>query len=95
VLRHNGFAAAVRCPDGCTATLRVLGGRHVLARTTKHARPARRRAARALIRLTHRGRHVLRAHGGRLRLTLRATLREPSGPPIRRRAPVRLRSEDA
>jgi hypothetical protein len=95
VLRHNGFAAAVLCPDGCTATLRVLGGRHVLARTTKHARPARRRAARALIRLAHRGRHVLRAHRGRLRLTLRATLREPSGPPTRRRAPVRLRSEDA
>jgi hypothetical protein len=82
----------VRCFDGCTATLRVLRGRELLARTIKHARPSRRRAARALIRLTHRGRQVLRAHRGRLRLALRATLREPSGRAIRRRAPVRLRS---
>ena len=73
----------------------MLRGRQLLARTTKHARPSRRRAARALIRLTHRGRQVLRAHRARLRLTLRATLREPSGPPTRERVPVRLRAEDA
>ena len=70
MLRRDGFAAAVRCPDGCTATLRVLRGRHVLARTTKRARPSSRRAAHALVRLTHRGRRVLRPHRGRLRLTL-------------------------
>jgi hypothetical protein len=91
VLRHNGFAAVVRCPDGCTAKLRVLGGRLVLAGTTKRARPSRRRAARSLIRLTHRGRRVLRAHRGRLALTLRATLRDPSGTVSRRTARVRLR----
>jgi hypothetical protein len=90
VLRHNGFAAAVRCRGGCTARLRVLGGGHLLARTTKRARPSRRRAARSLIRLTHRGRHVLRTHRGPLALTLRATLREPSGAVTRRRARVRL-----
>ena len=44
VLRHNGLAAAVHCPDGCTATLRVLRGRELLARTIKHA--ARRAGAR-------------------------------------------------
>jgi hypothetical protein len=91
VLRHNGFAAAVRCAAGCTATLRVLQGRQLLARTTKHARPAGRRAARSLVRLTHRGRRVLRGHRGRLRLTLRALLREPSGRAIRRSVRVRLR----
>jgi hypothetical protein len=90
VLRHNGFAAAVLCPDGCTARLRVQRGGHVLARTTKRARPSTRRGARSLIRLTHRGRRVLRA-GGRPRLTLRATLREPSGAVTRRTARVRLR----
>ena len=91
VLRRNGFAAAVLCPDGCTATLRVLRGRRVLARTTKRAQPSRGRAARSLIRLTHRGRQVLRGHPGRLRLTLRATVREPSGTVTHRSARVRLR----
>jgi hypothetical protein len=91
VLRHNGFAAAVRCPGGCTARLRVLRGGHLLAGTTKRARPSRRRAARSLIRLTHRGRHDLRTHRGRLALTVRATLREPSGVVTRQRTRVRLR----
>ena len=73
VLRRNGFAAAVLCPDGCTAKLRVLRGRHVLARTTKRARPSSRRPARSLVRLTHRGRRLLRTHRRRMRLTLGAT----------------------
>ena len=90
VLRRNGFAAAVLCPDGCTATLRVLDGRRVLARSTKQAQPSRRRPARSLIRLTRAGRQVLRTHPGRLRLTLRAGVREPAGRVTRRTARVRL-----
>jgi hypothetical protein len=91
VLARRGFAAAVRCPAGCTATLRVSSGRGVLARSTKRARPSSRRAAKALVRLTARGRRVLRSQPGRLRLTLRATLREPSGSVTRGTARVRLR----
>jgi hypothetical protein len=91
VLRRRGFAAAVLCPDGCTARLRVLRGRHLLARSTKRARPSNRRAARTLVRLTRRGRRVLRSDRGRLRLALRATVREPSGTVTRRTARVRLR----
>src|SRR4051794_22486428 len=90
VLRRRGFAAAVRCPRGCTARLRVLQGRRVLARSTKRARPSGRRAARSRIRLTARGRRVLRTHHGRLRLTLRASLREPSGRVTRRTVRARL-----
>ena len=93
VLRRSGFAAAVLCADGCTATLRVLRGRRVLARSTKRARPSSRRPARSLIRLTRGGRRVLRTQRGRLRLTLRATVREPSGRVTRRTARVRLRWE--
>jgi hypothetical protein len=63
----------------------------VLARSTKRARPSGRRAARSRIRLTARGRRVLRTHHGRLRLTLRATLREPSGRVTRRTVRARLR----
>jgi hypothetical protein len=91
VLKRDGFAAAVLCPDGCTATLRVLSGRHLLARATKRARPSSRRAARSLVRLTDRGRRILRTHRGRLALTLRAVVREPSGTITRRTAHTRLR----
>ena len=91
MLRRDGFAAAVLCADGCTATLRVLHGRRVLARSTKRAPPSSRRPARSLIRLTRGGRQVLRTQRGRLRLTLRATVREPSGRVTRRTARVRLR----
>src|SRR5215210_5086813 len=91
VLRRNGFAAGVVCPAGCTARLRILRAGRLLARSTKRARPSSRRAARSHIRLTRRGRAVLRTRRGRLRLTLRATLREPSGRITRRSARVRLR----
>jgi hypothetical protein len=91
VLRHRGFTAAVRCPRGCTARLRVLQGHRVLARSTKRARPSGRHAPQTLVRLTARGRRVLRTHHGRLRLTLRATLREPSGRVTRRTVRARLR----
>src|SRR3954470_21132102 len=90
VLRRRGFAAPVRCPRGGTARLRVLEAQRVLARSTKRARPPGRRAARIRIRLTARGRRVLRTHHGRLRLTLRATLREPSGRVTRRTVRARL-----
>jgi hypothetical protein len=90
VLRRRGFAAAVRCPEGCTARLTVTRGRRVLARTTKRVR-ASRRSAHALVRLTPRGRRVLRTRHGRLRLTLRAALREPSGALTRRSVRTRLR----
>jgi hypothetical protein len=91
VLRRHGFAAAVLCPGGCTARLRVLRGRHVLGRSTKRARASNRRAARSLVRLTARGRRVLRGDRRRLRLTLRATLRAPSGAVTHRTARVRMR----
>jgi hypothetical protein len=91
VLARHGFAATVLCADGCTATLRVFKGRSLLARTSKRARPSHARPARALVRLTARGRRVLRARRGRLRLTLRATVREPSGTVTRRTVRARLR----
>ena len=90
VLRRRGFAAGVLCPEGCEARLTVTCGRTVVARTTKRARPSTGRAARALVRLTARGRRVLRARKGRLRLTLRAELRPPSGAVVRRSAKARL-----
>jgi hypothetical protein len=62
----------------------------VIARTRKRARPGRRSAL-ALVRLTPRGRRVLRTHRGRLRLTLRAALREPSGALTRRSVRARMR----
>jgi hypothetical protein len=91
VLKRRGFAAGVLCPEGCTARLSVRRGRQVLARTTKRARPSTGRAARALVRLTPAGRRVLRSRKGRLRLTLRATLRPPEGGAVRRAAKARLR----
>ncbi len=91
ILKRDGFAAAVRCPDGCTALLRVLRDGEVLARTTKRARPSSRHEARALVRLTPRGRQILRGQPGRLRLTFRSTVREPSGSVTRRSTRVRLR----
>ncbi len=91
VLVRRGFATAVLCSDGCTATLRVFRGRALLARTRKRARPSHARPARALVHLTARGRRVLRTQPGRLRLTLRATVREPSGIVTRRTVRERLR----
>jgi hypothetical protein len=91
VLRRRGFGALVRCPEGCTARLTVTHGRRVLARATKRARPARTRAARALVRLTPRGRRLLRNRRGGLRVTLRARLREPSGALTRRTVRARVR----
>ena len=91
VLARSGFAAAVLCPEGCTATLEIFRGRDLLARTTKRTRGSDTRAARALVRLTRRGRRVLRTQRGQLRLTLRATVREPAGTVTRRVARVRLR----
>ena len=90
VLIRRGFAAGVVCPEGCSARLTVTRGRTVLARTTKRARPSSGRAALAHVRLTPAGRRLLRARTGRLRLTLRATLRPP-GRVVHRRASARLR----
>jgi hypothetical protein len=91
VLRRRGFAAGVFCPDGCIARLTVTRGRTVLGRTTKRARPARTRPARARVRLTARGRRLLRTRRRPLRITLRARLREPSAALTRRTARARLR----
>ena len=88
VLRRGGFTAVLRCPAGCTARLTVTCGRTVLARTTKRVRRTR---ARARVRLTPRGRRVLRRQRGAIRVTLRARLREPSGTVTRRTARSRLR----
>jgi hypothetical protein len=41
--------------------------------------------------VNYRGRRVLRTHRGRLRLSLRASVREPSGTVTHRTARVRLR----
>ena len=90
MLVRRGFAAGVLCPEGCEARLSVTRGRTVLARTTKRARPSSGRAALAHVRLTAAGRRVLRARTGRLRLSLRATLRAPEGV-VRRTANARLR----
>ena len=91
VLRRGGFAAGVLCPAGCTARLSVRSAGAVLARTTKRARASSGGAARALVRLTRRGRFLLREDQRRLRLTLRASLREPGGALVRRSAKARLR----
>jgi hypothetical protein len=91
VLRRRGFASGLLCPEGCDGKLTVTQGRHVLARTTKHARPSTGAAALALVRLNARGRRVLRGDTRRLRLTLHASLRTPSGAQLRRSATARLR----
>ena len=76
VLRR-GFLAGVLCPEGCRATLTVKRGHHLLARTSKRVRPGP--IAKVRVKLTKRGRRVLREDHRRLRLTLRAALRLPSG----------------
>ena len=91
VLRRRGFAAGVLCPDGCAARLEVKRGRQLLARTTKLARPSTGRAALSSVKLTRAGRRVLKSRPGRLRLTLRAELRLPSGVVVKRSAKRRLR----
>ena len=91
VLRRGGFAAGVLCPTGCTARLSVRSAGAVLARTTKHARASTGGAARALVKLTPRGRFLLREDPQRFRLTLRASLRGPTGAVVRRSAKARLR----
>src|SRR3954471_18985655 len=91
VLRRRGFAAGVLCPQGCTARLTIKRRGAVLARTTTHARASTGAAARALVRLTRRGRRVLRGDRRRLRVTLHAALRAPSGALVHRSARARLR----
>ena len=81
--------AGVLCPEGCRATLTVKRGHHLLARTIKRVRPGP--IAKVRVKLTKRGRRVLREDHRRLRLTLRAALRLPSGAVPKRRATVRLR----
>ena len=88
VLRR-GFLAGVLCPEGCRATLTVKRGHHLLARTSKRVRPGP--IAKVRVKLTKRGRRVLREDRRRLRLTLRAALRLPSGAVPKRRATARLR----
>ena len=88
VLRR-GFLAGVLCPEGCRATLTVKRGHHLLAHTIKRVRPGP--IAKVRVKLTKRGRRVLREDRGRLRLTLRAALRLPSGAVPKRRATAKLR----
>jgi hypothetical protein len=88
VLRR-GFLAGVLCPEGCRATLTVKRGRQLLARTSRRVRPGP--IAKVRVKLTKRGRRVLREDHRRLRLTLRAALRLPSGATAKRRATARLR----
>ena len=91
-LRRGGFAATVRCPGPCTARLWVSApGRPVLASGSKRLVTGGGRPARTVVRLTPAGRRVLRARGGRLRLTLRATIRDGAGAETRHRARLRLR----
>jgi hypothetical protein len=91
-LRLGGFAATVRCPGPCTARLTVTAPRRpVLARGTKRLRTGGGRAGRTVVPLTPAGRRVLRARARRLRLTLRATIRDATGAQTRHRAQLRLR----
>ena len=64
-------------------------GHHLLARTIKRVRPGP--IVKVRVKLTKRGRRVLREDRGRLRLTLRAALRLPTGMVPKRKATVRLR----
>ena len=84
---RRGFLAGVLCPEGCRATLTVKRGHHLLARTIKRVRPGP--IAKVRVKLTKRGRRVLREDHRRLRLTLRAALRLPSGTVPKRRATAR------
>ena len=90
-LRRRGFAAGVLCPDGCNARLQIRRGKRVLARSSTRVRPSTGRAVRARVKLTRAGRRVLKTSSGRLRLTLRATLRSPSGAVVRRTAKRRIK----
>jgi hypothetical protein len=89
VLRRHGFLAGVLCPTGCAAKLTVKRGHHLLARTSRRVRPGP--IARVRVKLTKRGRRVLRHDRRRLTVTLRAALRQPSGRIPKRRATARLR----
>src|SRR4029079_17631802 len=84
VLRRRGFSAGVLCPEGCRATLTVKRGHRLLARTSRRVLPGP--SAKVRVKLTKRGRRVLREDHRRLRLTLRASLRLPSGATAKRRA---------
>jgi hypothetical protein len=61
----------------------------LLARTSRRVRPGP--IAKVRVKLTKRGRRVLREDHRRLKLTLRASLRLPSGATAKRRATARLR----
>jgi hypothetical protein len=89
VLRRGGFSAGVLCPEGCGARLTVKRGRQVLARTSRRVRGSG--LVKVRVKLTSRGRRVLRGDHRRLKLTLRATLRLPSGATAKRKASARLR----
>jgi hypothetical protein len=89
VLRRGGFSAGVLCPEGCRATLTVKRGRRLLARTSKRVQPGP--IVKVRVKLTKRGRRVLREDHRRLKVTLRASLRLPSGATAKRRATARLR----
>jgi len=91
VLRRHGFLAGVLCHDGCVAALTVKRGHHLLARTGTRVRASTGAVAKVRVRLTKRGRRALRDDRGRLKLTLRAALRLPSGKVPKRRASARLR----
>src|SRR3954454_3043304 len=89
VLRRGGFSAGVLCPEGCRAALTVKRGGQLIARASKRVRPGPIMKVR--VKLTKRGRRVLRDDHRRLKLTLRAALRLPSGATAKRRATAPLR----
>jgi hypothetical protein len=89
VLRRGGFSAGVLCPTGCRAALTVKRGHVLLARTSRRIRPGA--IAKVRVKLTTRGRRVLRHDRGRMGVTLRAALRLPSGRTAKRRASAHLR----
>jgi hypothetical protein len=73
VLRRRRFAVRVSCPAACVVRITVRARGRTIARGTV------RRSGVAAVRLTPRGRRMLRDRARRVRLTLRITVRDAAG----------------
>ena len=78
VLRRRSLAVRVRCPAACTVRITVRARGRTIARATI------RRSGIAAVRLTARGRRMLRDRSRPLRLTLRISMRDAAGKLTRR-----------
>ena len=89
LVRAQSLALMLEDPDWDIPVSIAARGRQLLARTSRRVRPGP--IANVRVKLTKHGRRVLRGDRRRLKLTLRASLRLPSGASTKRKATAKLR----